>query len=615
MADNQTIDNNDLTDFSAGSKDVGGVQYQQVILTNDDATINADLTTVGSHDCQKMVLYDHSGNPVNSFSGTGGTSITDDAAFTVGTTGVTPIGGVFTTDTVDAGDAGALAMDASRRLLVSIEADNVGIGGGTQYTEDAAAAADPVGNALIMVRDDVLSAQTSTDGDNIAARGTNNGELYVKAVDSDALLTTIDADTSTIAGDTTSIDGKITACDTGAVVISSGTVTANLSATDNAVLDSIDAAVNGTLTVGSHAVTNAGTFAVQADAFPSTVHSADYDSGAGTDTTLAFGLAVPASGGAAVITGDATNGLDVDVTRVSGTVTVDGSGVTQPVSASSLPLPTGASTAANQSTGNSSLSSIDGKITACNTGAVTIAAHVPGTGATSLGKAEDAAHTTGDTGVMALSVRSDTAAATSGTTGDYQPLITDSTGRLWCNVSNTVTVGSHAVTNAGTFAVQASGSGADDGTTLNNPVMVGGSAVETDGTDPGSVSAENDAARVRTDRNRRMLVNTAHPNLWSATTNAATAQTNSVLKTAPGANLSLYITDIVISNGATAGSVRILENTTTPVIKVNETYVAINGGATMHFRTPIRCSANVNLAFTSTTVTTHTVTVSGYTAP
>ena len=32
------------------------------------------------------------------------------------------------------------------------------------------------------------------------------------------------------------------------------------------------------------------------------------------------------------IGGDATNGLDVDVTRVSGTVTVDGSGVTQPVS-------------------------------------------------------------------------------------------------------------------------------------------------------------------------------------------------------------------------------------------------------------------------------------------
>ena len=41
---------------------------------------------------------------------------------------------------------------------------------------------------------------------------------------------------------------------------------------------------------------------------------------------------------------------------------VDGSAVTQPISAASLPLPTGASTSALQTTGNSSLSSIDSKL-------------------------------------------------------------------------------------------------------------------------------------------------------------------------------------------------------------------------------------------------------------
>lgn len=41
---------------------------------------------------------------------------------------------------------------------------------------------------------------------------------------------------------------------------------------------------------------------------------------------------------------------------------VDGSAVTQPVSAASLPLPTGAATSANQTTGNTSLASIDGKL-------------------------------------------------------------------------------------------------------------------------------------------------------------------------------------------------------------------------------------------------------------
>lgn len=61
---------------------------------------------------------------------------------------------------------------------------------------------------------------------------------------------------------------------------------------------------------------------------PSTVHSADFDTGAGTDTTLAFGIAVPASGGAAVVPGDATAGLKVDLgadndVTVTGTVTVN----------------------------------------------------------------------------------------------------------------------------------------------------------------------------------------------------------------------------------------------------------------------------------------------------
>lgn len=47
-----------------------------------------------------------------------------------------------------------------------------------------------------------------------------------------------------------------------------------------------------------------------------------------------------------------------------GRVPVDGSGATQPVSATSLPLPTGAATSAAQATGNTSLSSIDGKLPA-----------------------------------------------------------------------------------------------------------------------------------------------------------------------------------------------------------------------------------------------------------
>lgn len=64
---------------------------------------------------------------------------------------------------------------------------------------------------------------------------------------------------------------------------------------------------------------------------------------------------------------------------------------------------------------------------------VAVTSVVPGTGATNLGKAEDAAHTTGDVGVMMLAVRNDAGGALAGTTGDYIPLNTTSNGsvRVW----------------------------------------------------------------------------------------------------------------------------------------------------------------------------------------
>lgn len=56
---------------------------------------------------------------------------------------------------------------------------------------------------------------------------------------------------------------------------------------------------------------------------------------------------------------------------------------------------------------------------------------IAGTGATSLGKAEDAAHASGDTGVAVLAVRRDAAAAGSGTDGDYSTVNVDAAGKLW----------------------------------------------------------------------------------------------------------------------------------------------------------------------------------------
>jgi len=67
---------------------------------------------------------------------------------------------------------------------------------------------------------------------------------------------------------------------------------------------------------------------------------------------------------------------------------------------------------------------------------VAIASNQTWTGATNLGKAEDAAHASGDTGVMALGVRVDTATAF-GANGDYTPFRTDQYGDQFTIVADT----------------------------------------------------------------------------------------------------------------------------------------------------------------------------------
>src|SRR5690242_3260117 len=74
--------------------------------------------------------------------------------------------------------------------------------------------------------------------------------------------------------------------------------------------------------------------------------------------TMAASIPVAiASNQSAVPIGDNGGSLTID-----GSVSIDNFPATQPISAASLPLPSGAATAANQATANTSLASIDGKI-------------------------------------------------------------------------------------------------------------------------------------------------------------------------------------------------------------------------------------------------------------
>lgn len=63
---------------------------------------------------------------------------------------------------------------------------------------------------------------------------------------------------------------------------------------------------------------------------------------------------------------------------------------------------------------------------------------VPGTGATSLGKAEDAATASGDTGVAMLVRRRDTPQASAGTEGDYQFADGTGNGGVWVELASLI---------------------------------------------------------------------------------------------------------------------------------------------------------------------------------
>ena len=73
-----------------------------------------------------------------------------------------------------------------------------------------------------------------------------------------------------------------------------------------------------------------------------------------------------------------------------------------------------------------------------NVGDIDVLSVIPGTGATNLGKAEDAGHTGEDVGVMALAVRRDSVGTFASSNEDYAPLQVTNIGELRVNMASSV---------------------------------------------------------------------------------------------------------------------------------------------------------------------------------
>lgn len=90
-------------------------------------------------------------------------------------------------------------------------------------------------------------------------------------------------------------------------------------------------------------------------------------------------------------------------------------------------------------------------------------------GATSASKAEDAAHTTGDTGGLCLAVRRDAADVGSDTDGDYSTLNVDSTGNLWSRIGVALPAGNN---NIGDVDVASIAAGTNHIGAVNTPAVI-----------------------------------------------------------------------------------------------------------------------------------------------
>ena len=226
-ADNFTADAGSGGD-TFGADDIGGVKFpRSKIIIGADGTNDGDVSSANPLPVTGTITavtaltnaLPAGTNAIGKLAANSGVDIGDvDVTSVISGTGATNLGKAVdaVAGATDTGVAVLAVRDDALGALTPAEGDYVNLrvnstgalhvtggGGGTQYAVDDALGATPTGTLALAIRDDALSALTPVEGDGIGLRVDANGALWV---------------------------------------IPSGTVT-----------------------VASHAVTNAGTFAVQVD--------------------------------------------------------------------------------------------------------------------------------------------------------------------------------------------------------------------------------------------------------------------------------------------------------------------------------------------------------------
>ncbi len=193
-----------------------------------------------------------------------------------------------------------------------------------------------------------------------------------------------------------------------------------------------------------------------------------------------------------------------------------------------------------------------------------------------------------------------------GASGTGVPRVTianDSTGVL-ATVSTVTTV-----------STLTGGAVAHDAAISGNPHVIAGRAQDMDDTaPPNRVSAEDDTTRLAMDRDGAIFAHPHGPQVWSYHVDGSSALTDATVHAAPGAGLSLYVTDIIVSSGAATAMNVFFKEGATKVL--GPWYLEAVAGRSMHIRfgTPKKVTANTALTVTTSAAIAHSVDVTGFTA-
>jgi len=319
-------------------------------------------------------------------------------------------------------------------LNTSNDSIKVDIIAGAEYAEDAAHTTADTGNFILGVRNNTLGALGDENGDYVPFQMNALGALYVEVASSsvdDSIF--VDNDGFTLATSKVNVAGGVFQTGTPGTLDDNdaGAILLNSTAGQMVELMASSAAI------GSVSVSN-----LLADG-----HAVTIDNLASNEVYVrGSGTAGTADGGVVTVQGIASGVAQ----PVSGTFFQS----TQPVSISDTSFAVADGNALGegvlvQGDDGSDRKNIHVDATTGDV-QVDVTDIVPGVAAASLGKAEDAEHGSGDTGVAVLAVRNDVLEALAGTDGDYSVLQVNKTGAL--NVTETVGhLGAHYENTTGTI--------------------------------------------------------------------------------------------------------------------------------------------------------------------